>query len=340
MPSIFCPGGHFTINARFTAEEFANAGITLSSDADTADVIVAALAEELSPYINQYKSGKRYLIWCDEPLWSCMYQRFDASRTAVFLPATQSAGVQHLTVDAMNCFTGNVMFSNHHFLLDIYHLDPASCKAMQATAPATLPAASERKIAAFLTYRNDGRWNYEHTSGIFGLNTLRSRIAMEGRLLGKVDIFGRGWPLNLALADDADGVGDTGPFELKIQRYKNYKFALCFENTWAPYYVTEKIWHAVLAGCLPIYFAGPRHSIYQDFPRNSFIDYHDLKHPTELFELIDRMSQAEFDQRLAMCRTALQNAILISREGQATRRLQLAMFSERIFAIAAELAGA
>jgi hypothetical protein len=52
--------------------------------------------------------------------------------------------------------------------------------------------------------------------------------------------------------------------------------------------------------------------------------------------MIDHMSQAEFEQRIAMCKASLYNAIIRSREGQATRRLQLAMFAERVSAMEAE----
>jgi hypothetical protein len=234
VPGIFFPSRYPTISSRFSVEELAGAGIVLSPTLDEANVIVTALVEELSPFLQQYGSSKRYLVWCDEPLWSCMFQRLDTSRTAFLIPGNETAAQQYVTVDAMNCFTGSVLFCNHHFLLDTYHLDLANYTAMQSTDTIKLPAANERKIVAYFTYRNESKWNYEHPSGIFGLNTLRSRIAMEGRLFGKVDIFGQGWPLSLG-TDDGLGPNNVDSYKLKLQRYKNYNFALCFENTWAPY---------------------------------------------------------------------------------------------------------
>lgn len=41
-----------------------------------------------------------------------------------------------------------------------------------------------------------------------------------------------------------------GPWD---NRFSEYKFMLCFENTIKPYYLTEKLLHAYLAGTIPIY---------------------------------------------------------------------------------------
>lgn len=40
----------------------------------------------------------------------------------------------------------------------------------------------------------------------------------------------------------------------KIEFLKNYKFNICPENTNNQYYVTEKLVHAIMAGCIPIYW--------------------------------------------------------------------------------------
>jgi len=328
MPSIHCPKGHPTITARFSAHELAEADIALCDTPDHADVIVAALVEELVPAMQRFGPEKKYLIWCDEPLWSHIFQKIDSTRAAFVVDVAGSH--QPILVDAMNCFTGNVLFSNHHFLLGIYHLDSASFAKVPARHHDPLPPAGERRIAAFLTYRNGGFWDFRHPSGSYGLNTLRSRVALEGALFDKVDVYGQGWPFNLAKPEEEARQEGADLFALKVAQYQKYRFALCFENTWSPYYVTEKIWQTVLAGCLPIYHAGPQHTVYQDFPKGSFIDYADFEHPSPLFAAIDGMTQEEFDRRLILCRAALQHAIALSRDGEVPRRLQRAMFAERV----------
>ena len=325
MSKFYCPSGHPTINVRFSSEEFLEMGLTLVEEAADADVIVAALLEELIPLMRQNDNHKKYLVWCDEPLWSNIFQKIEMTCTGLM--------INHETMVAayaMNCFTGNVLFSNHHFLLDIYHLDITSAVRVLGKESTLLPASGERKIAAFLTYRNGGIWDYKHSSGIFGLNTLRSRIALEGALLGKVDVYGQGWPKNLALKEDEPEHQNADIFAMKLKQYSKYKFALCFENTFAPYYVTEKIWHSILAGCLPIYYAGDGHTIYQDLPRGSFIDYAEFENPQQMFSMIESISQENFDLRMSLCKSALFNSIRISDEGRAPRRMQLSMFAEKI----------
>ncbi|MBK9443376.1 MAG: hypothetical protein IPN53_19625 [Comamonadaceae bacterium] len=333
MAKLFCPNGHPTITARFTTEELSEVDITLQGCAADADIIVAALLEELAPLMQQFRTDKKYLLWCDEPLWSNIFQKLELTRTAFLIHSDSTTGSSYVPVDAMNCFTGNVLFSNYHFLLDIYHLDMASFTQAQVTNLTALPQPPERKIAAFLTYRNGGFWDFKHPSGVQGLNTLRSRVALEGALFGKVDVYGQGWPMNLAKPEEGAGQKGANLFWLKIRQYEKYKFALCFENTWSPYYVTEKIWQAILAGCLPVYFAGPQHTIYQDFPKDSFIDYFDFEHPAQLFALVESMQQEEFDRRLSLCKTVLFNAIQLSNDGNVPRRLQRAMFAERVHAL-------
>jgi hypothetical protein len=333
MTSVYVPSGHPTITTRFSTGELAEVGLTLQDDAAEADIIVAALLEELAPLMHQFKTNKKYLLWCDEPLWSNIFQKLELTRTAFLIQPDSEGAPSFVPVDAMNCFTGNVLFSNYHFLLDIYHLDMASFTKAQGTNQSPLPPPSERKIAAFLTYRNGGFWDFKHPSGVLGLNTLRSRVALEGALFGKVDVYGKGWPMGLSKPEDEAKQDGADLFWLKMRQYEKYKFALCFENTWSPYYVTEKIWQAVLAGCLPIYYAGPQHTVYQDFPKNSFIDYFEFDHPAQLFALVENMSQEEFNRRLALCKTTLFNAIQLSKNGGVPRRLQRAMFAERVHAL-------
>jgi hypothetical protein len=59
----------------------------------------------------------------------------------------------------------------------------------------------------------------------------------------------------------------------KIELLKNYKYNICFENTIAKDYTTEKLLEAKVAGCIPIYYG------YQpnDFNPYSYINYSEFK---------------------------------------------------------------
>ena len=43
-------------------------------------------------------------------------------------------------------------------------------------------------------------------------------------------------------------------YDNKIEYLKNYKFNICPENSDNQYYVTEKLIHSIMAGCIPIYW--------------------------------------------------------------------------------------
>lgn len=88
--------------------------------------------------------------------------------------------------------------------------------------------------------------------------------------------------------------------ERKLEILKNYHFNLCFENTNTDYYCTEKIWDSIKAGCLPIYY-GNGNKIYEDFPKNSFLDYCDFKNASDMFEYVENMDEREFRQRMNLC---------------------------------------
>lgn len=329
------PNSHPTITSRFSINELNFYDIFISDTPDEATIIVASLAEHLAPFVNTFGSHKRYLLWCDEPLWSYTFQKFDARRVYV---SSLALSENFISVDIMNCFTGDVFFSNYHFLNSSYHLSFQNLNLVSKRKffHDSIPP-KDRKIAAFLTYRNEGKWNYEHSSGIKSLNNLRTRVALEGKLFDKVDVFGQGWPLGMSQKENRFGTEDKDQFEIKLDYYKNYHFAWCVENTWVPFYVSEKIWHSIIAGCLPIYYAGPEHTIYQDFPPNSFIDYFNFKDPVELFEYIEHISEAEFNARMLLCLQTLQNALLVSDEGRSTLQMQLKFFADRLDNIEREI---
>jgi alpha(1,3/1,4) fucosyltransferase len=84
----------------------------------------------------------------------------------------------------------------------------------------------------------------------------------------------------------------------KIAFLSRYKFTIAFENQTYPGYTTEKIYHAMQAGSVPIYWGDPL--VDRDFNPRSFISYHQheaavmarlpsfLLHTPLLSRLVDR----------------------------------------------------
>ncbi len=78
-----------------------------------------------------------------------------------------------------------------------------------------------------------------------------------------------------------------GPVKDKIEFEKDYKFTMCFENSSAKGYTTEKIMEA-FAGCtVPIYWGNP--DIASEFNPKAFINCHDFQSFEDVVEEVRRI---------------------------------------------------
>ena len=76
--------------------------------------------------------------------------------------------------------------------------------------------------------------------------------------------------------------------EMKLEYLQQYKFHLSYENSRIGGYVTEKLFHALAAGTVPIY--GGAHDVADDFNPEAFINANDY----ETFEqLIVRIKEVD-----------------------------------------------
>jgi len=83
----------------------------------------------------------------------------------------------------------------------------------------------------------------------------------------------------------------------KIDILKNYKFAICFENSKnINGYITEKIFNCFQAGCVPIYLGADNITKY--IPQNCFIDKRNFKSYNELFIYLKTMTKKDYDAYL------------------------------------------
>ena len=66
------------------------------------------------------------------------------------------------------------------------------------------------------------------------------------------------------------GLGGGGGEAKKVEFLRQYKFCIAYENAASPGYVTEKLFHAKAAGCVPIYWGAP--DVELDFNMEGVID--------------------------------------------------------------------
>ena len=72
---------------------------------------------------------------------------------------------------------------------------------------------------------------------------------------------------------------------------QQYLFHFAFENQCSPDYITEKVWGALAAGTLPVYFGAE--NIKDHVPINSIIDVKDFRNTEALFKHLEKVAQDE-----------------------------------------------
>lgn len=296
MIKIF-PSGASLRYTPFTTEKGINFFLTMGikiTDLIDADLIISGTFKKLLTLMLKFGSSKKYLLWTLEPRFS---KHFDSKISYPLLPEFH----------VMNVYTG--IFSDNYFYVPEYSeelkLDFEKSSELQNT-----------KVVSLMTYQAGYQWKFFHQGVDLDLCNLRTRIALEGYHRGVLDIYGRGWPDKLVIGKSRG----KGWRRKKISILRKYHFNLCFENTNWPYYCTEKIWDSIQGGCLPIYY-GKGNEIYNDFPRNSFLDYWDFGDTNLLFDYIQGMKKAEFQERMSLCIQAFNRAVMCKQEKQPYQKL-------------------
>lgn len=100
------------------------------------------------------------------------------------------------------------------------------------------------------------------------------------------------------------GLGGGGGEEKKVAFLENYRFSITYENSYGDGYVTEKIFHAKAAGCIPIYW-GDSTAVAQDFDPAGFIDAKKMTDEELVAKLQHLESPAGAEERDRMATTPM-----------------------------------
>ncbi|MCE0523361.1 MAG: glycosyltransferase family 10 [Methylacidiphilales bacterium] len=297
-------------------------GLTMVGTPGEADWIVVPRIKTALPFLARYP-WKRFLVYTNEPRLSNSCDR--QKHLVPLLPPVEIMGV----------FTGDVFWHHFHFLgschfeidgdfdIDIHHSLP------MLTSKETAPDA--KPVAAFISYRLQ-----TNTSWIVGgierdLEVPRCSYAQALHQAGLCDIYGSGWPQGVS--EESSGytseLGASEPWwTRKLKSLAQYRYNICLENTAADFYCTEKIWHAIQAGTLPIYW-GANSRINDLFPKNSFIDLAQFESPAHLIDFIQALPEKDYLDRSNQCREVFNRCIAQRRDTVAN---DPALHMERIMA--------
>lgn len=75
----------------------------------------------------------------------------------------------------------------------------------------------------------------------------------------------------------------------KFEFMNKHRFNLCFENSSYPGYATEKLYDALCAKTIPIYWGSP--TIEVDFNTKAFLNWHDYQDDDDFFEAIKKIDE-------------------------------------------------
>lgn len=111
-------------------------------------------------------------------------------------------------------------------------------------------------------------------------------------------LFGAGWhdlsniPKHYRSSIEKSNVR-RGPLEyaLKRETLSQYRFAACLENYSLNGYITEKIFDALTAGCIPIYLGAP--DVHRWIPQNVFVDVRAFRSLQELDRYLHELTPAQ-----------------------------------------------
>ncbi len=142
--------------------------------------------------------------------------------------------------------------------------------AQDLREPKTAPKSPDRLAAAFISSRLDES----------------QRRAYVSELSRFVDVHSYGSVgRNRFLAEDKG-------FPTKLKIIAGYKFTLAFENSIAVDYVTEKFWHPLLTGSVPVYMGAP--NVAEFAPgAHCYIDVRDYASPKALAEYLHYLNSDE-----------------------------------------------
>lgn len=277
----------------FSKKIFVSKGIIYTKNIFKADVLICpskfGYAFKLGKILIWF--GKKILVWTNEPRIDTTFKNFKKRNLYV-----------------MNVYSKDVFYTNTHFL-GSYHYFPndlgINLDNLLKNASSYLGFEQRKFCVALFEYKNpiDSRVFYNNKD--ISLNKVRQDLAIYFYKKGDCDILGSSWPKEIKITEESGyNIGVNNWWDRKMQILKNYKFNICIENTAFPHYCTEKIWHAIICGCLPIY-TGDNTAIYETFPKDSFIDVSRFKSFDHLYDYLTKMTEEEFAYRYSKCYNVL-----------------------------------
>ena len=210
------------------------------------------------------------------------------------------------SIVVINGFNGGIFFNNYHFLASYIFDDEfdLGMKKNELILTQSILNKAEYENAKHIIFIGQKREladiNKSNLDIGIDLNEKRQEIAQISYDIGVGDVIGKGWNEISGIKNSGFDSGNLNWWDSKLDVLKGYRFNIALENTLWKHYVSEKIWHSIKAGCLPIYW-GTGSSIYDSFPKNSFVDASEFKNSKDLIDYTTNLSYELWCERMKKC---------------------------------------
>jgi hypothetical protein len=125
--------------------------------------------------------------------------------------------------------------------------------------------------------------------------SFRLRAIQAFATLDDFDLYGEGWserhPAIEPTVHAAAQRAYRGPVQDKLAHLAGYRFALVFDNTRFPGYISEKLFDCFYARCIPIYSGAP--DVAQYVPPPAFIDVRQFASFRALEQFLRRVTEED-----------------------------------------------
>ena len=119
-------------------------------------------------------------------------------------------------------------------------------------------------------------------------NSNRQGVALRNELFKKLSQYKRVDSAGKIL-NNMNGFVVSRDYNIYIEFISHYKFMITFENSQAEGYTTEKIYHAMLANTIPIYWGNPL--VHYEFNEKSFINCHRFENQDGVIKKVIELDQ-------------------------------------------------
>lgn len=204
----------------------------------------------------------------------------------------------------INMYTDDMYQSCLHYMSQA-HLD------LIKDLPKLIESKAKNYQPSVIQMASYNKWmidqNFEHD-----ITAYRAEIALAGVAKShsgnfQFDLFGRGWG-NVPVKENTRSSANWQ--ELKYSTIKPYFINIALENTYWPFYVSEKIWDSLCCGLIPVYKGSTwLDNFFHPYPP-PIIDTRDFLTLNSLFQYIESLTSDDYQRIMLQALPALEKISL------------------------------